>query len=162
MRTLAWTYQTLGDIEQARALHEDNLRRARVLRDEPAQADLLGSLANIAVSQGRVEDALSMLKENHPIYRDLGDLVGSAVNLCRFARALAFAGRAATAARLLSCFEALRNEIGGSEVWVTRDNEETLTMIRTQLDEAALAEAWEEGRGLTADEAVALALDSVD
>ncbi len=161
-RTLAWTYQKLGDLERARALHEDNLRRARALRDEPAQADLLGSLANIAVSQGRVEDALSMLKENHPIYRDVGDLLGSAVNLCRFARALAFAGRAATAARLLSCFEALRKEIGGSEVWVTRDNQETLTMIRTQLDDAAFAEAWAQGRALTADEAVALALDSLD
>ena len=155
-RTLAWTYQKLGDLEQARALHEDNLRRARALRDEPAQADLLGSLANIAVSQGRVEDALSMLKENHPIYRDLGDLLGIAVNLCRFARALAFAGRAATAAQLLSCFEALRTEIGGSEAWVTRDNEETLAMIRTQLDEAAFAEAWEQGKALTADQAVAL------
>jgi hypothetical protein len=83
------------------------------------------------------------------------------VNLCRFARALAFAGRAATAARLLSCFEALRYEIGGSEVWVTRDNEETLAMIRTQLDEAAFAEAWGQGKALTADRAVALALEEL-
>jgi class 3 adenylate cyclase len=30
------------------------------------------------------------------------------------------------------------------------------------LDEAAFAEAWEEGRKLSADEAVALALDSLD
>jgi hypothetical protein len=103
-----------------------------------------------------------MLKENHPIYRDLGDLLGIATNLCRFARALAFAGRAATAARLLSCFEALSEEIGGTEVWVTRDNEETLAAIRAQLDEAAFAEAWAQGRTLTADEAVALALDALD
>jgi len=39
-------------------------------------------------------------------------------------------------------------------------NEETLTAIRTQLDEAAFAEAWEQGRALTTDEAVALALNS--
>ena len=32
----------------------------------------------------------------------------------------------------------------------------------TQLDEAAFAEAWEQGQALTADEAVALALDSLD
>jgi hypothetical protein len=40
-------------------------------------------------------------------------------------------------------------------------NEETLAAIRTRLDNAALAEVWEQGRALTADEAVALALDSV-
>ena len=84
------------------------------------------------------------------------------MNLCRFARALAFAGGAATAARLLSCFEALREEIGGSEVWVTRDNEEALATIRTQLGEADFAEAWEQGRTLTLDEAAALALDSLE
>ncbi|MDH4177166.1 MAG: hypothetical protein OEW31_11820 [Thermoleophilia bacterium] len=40
-------------------------------------------------------------------------------------------------------------------------NEEALTAIRAQLDDDALAEAWEEGQALTLDEAVALALDSV-
>jgi hypothetical protein len=80
----------------------------------------------------------------------------------RFARTLAFAGRAATAAQLLSCFATLHEEVGGAEAWVTRDKEETLTAIRAQLDEAALAEAWEQGRKLTADEAVALALEAED
>ena len=44
--------------------------------------------------------------------------------------------------------------------WAAKINEETLTTIRTQLDEAAFAEAWEQGRALTLDEAVALALES--
>ncbi len=39
-------------------------------------------------------------------------------------------------------------------------NERTLTAIRAQLDEAAFAEAWEQGRALAVDEAVTLALDS--
>ena len=38
-------------------------------------------------------------------------------------------------------------------------NEETLSAIRARLDEQAFAEAWEEGRKLTADEAVAVALE---
>lgn len=38
----------------------------------------------------------------------------------------------------------------------------TLASIRTQLDAAAFDEAWERGRALTADAAVALALDSLD
>jgi hypothetical protein len=43
-----------------------------------------------------------------------------------------------------------------------RTNEQTLSSIRTQLDEAAFAEAWEQGRKLTAEQAVTLALDSLD
>ena len=50
----------------------------------------------------------------------------------------------------------------GAEPWVAEMNEMTLNTIRTQLDEAAFAEAWEQGRALTVDEAVALALGEVE
>jgi hypothetical protein len=70
-------------------------------------------------------------------------------------------GDAATAARLLSGSESLREQIGSASVpLVTKMNERTLTAIRTQLDDASFAEASEQGRPLTIDEAVALALDS--
>jgi predicted ATPase len=160
-RTLAWTYHEGGDLQRARALHEDNLRRARELGNDPLEAALLGSLAMIAVRQGRVQDARSMLKEKLPIWRNVDDRLEIAVGLCQVAHTLVAVGRAGTAVRLLSCSEALREEIGGSESWVARMNEETLATIRTQLDEAAFAEAWEQGRALTLDEAVALALDSL-
>jgi hypothetical protein len=39
-------------------------------------------------------------------------------------------------------------------------NEETLALLRTQLSDAALAEARDQGRALTIDETVALALDA--
>ncbi len=45
--------------------------------------------------------------------------------------------------------------------WLRRDNDEALTLIRAQLSEAAVAEAFERGRTLTADEAVALAMESL-
>ena len=51
--------------------------------------------------------------------------------------------------------------MGGTEGWVSRMNEETLTSVRTQLGEPAFADAWEQGRRLTGDEAVALALDAL-
>ncbi len=40
-------------------------------------------------------------------------------------------------------------------------NDEATGLIREQLDEAAFTEAWEEGRKLTVDQAVALALGEV-
>jgi hypothetical protein len=115
----------------------------------------------IAVDEGRVRDALSMLTEAHHIWRELGNLIGTVAGLGRLASVLATAGRAETATRLLSCSETLREEIGHRASWLAVMNEETLAAIRTRLDNAALAEVWEQGRALTADEAVALALDSV-
>lgn len=58
--------------------------------------------------------------------------------------------------------EALRDEIGSTfPAGAATRNEQALTTIRTQLDEAAFAEAWEQGQALTVDEAVALAFDSL-
>jgi predicted ATPase/class 3 adenylate cyclase len=161
-RMLAWMCYRLGDRERGRALHEDNLRQARALGNEHIEASTLGALAMIAVDQGRVGDAVSMLKESHRIHRNLGDPVGVGRGLSRVARVLASVGNAGTAARLLSSSEALHEELGASmRPWLAQMNEETLITVRAQLDEAAFAEAWEHGRALTADEALALALDSL-
>ena len=45
--------------------------------------------------------------------------------------------------------------------WLKRRNDEALALIRAQLDDAAFLEAREQGRALTADEAVTLALSAL-
>jgi predicted kinase len=83
--------------------------------------------------------------------------------VCRFAHVLAVEGKAEAAARLLSSSDAQCEEIGMSlRSWDREFFDQTTAIIRSQLDEAAFVEAWERGRTLTADEAVALALDSLD
>jgi len=159
-RTLAWMYEELGDLQRFRALHEDSLRRARSAGNERMEARSLCALAMIAIDEGRVEDALSMLKDAYRIDRDVGEIYEIAVELCRFARALAAAGRAETAGRLLSRGEAVCEEIGATfESWAAKMNEETLAIIRTHLDDASFAKAWEQGLALDLDEAVELALN---
>jgi aminoglycoside phosphotransferase (APT) family kinase protein len=104
-----------------------------------------------------------MLKEAYPIHCSLGDPGRVAVAVGRFAAVLAAVAKAGTAGAFLSCSEALLEEIGATAVrWVARMNEATLAAIRTQVDEAALADAWEQRRAPTADEAVVLALDLLD
>jgi predicted ATPase/class 3 adenylate cyclase len=161
-RNLAWTYESLGKLDQARALHEDNLRRARQTSNERMEASTLGMLSDYARREGRMSDALAMLRASLRIHRNVGDLLDTAVDLCRFAAVLATEGSARTAARLLSSFEALGDRVGGRRSMVREMNDETLAAIHRQLDEAAFAEAWEQGRKLTGDEAVALALDEPD
>jgi hypothetical protein len=100
-----------------------------------------------------------MLKESLRILHDLGDRPGIAENLGRFACTLDGTESAKVAGRLLSSSEALYEDGGGPPPWVAKRNAETLSTIRAQLDDAAFAEAWKDGRALTVDEAVALALD---
>ncbi len=162
-RTLAFTYYSRGEVERARLLHETNLRRAQALGFKEVEAGTLSSLASIAFDQGRNEDSLALRRANLLAWRDLGSLQGTAQSLCGTARALAMLlGRADAAAQLLSCFEGLGEQIGVSEGWVGRMNELTLAAIHSQLDAAAFATAWEKGQKLTVDEAVALALSSVE
>ena len=163
-RLLGWMYEELGDPERARAVHEDNLGRARALSNSQLEAQTLGALAYLATEQGRARDAISMMQDVLRIDRDRGAPLQTAYDLSRFARVLAFAGGAsADATRLLSCAEAVHDEIGATPPpFLEKMIEEALAVIHTQLDDSAFTEAWEQGRTLTFDEAVALALDSLD
>ena len=162
-RALAWMCAELGDLERFRVLTENYLRGARATGNQRLEARALGVLAGFAVNEGRTQDALSMLKEVYRIDRAVGEVREIADDLCRFGETLAATGRAGTAVRLLSSSEALRREIGArAPSYIVEMNAKTRTTIHAQLGEAAFAEAWEQGRALTPDEAVALALDSLD
>jgi hypothetical protein len=75
---------------------------------------------------------------------------------------LAMGGRAEVAALLLAADQELREELGGGFAWVVENNSETLAKLRTQLDELTLEEAFAQGRKLTPDEAVAIALGAAE
>jgi predicted ATPase/class 3 adenylate cyclase len=159
-RMVAWMHNELGDRKRARAVHEENLQRARALGDRGLEATTLGALASYAVDEGRVDDARDLSRESLRIYVDLGSQSGVAHQLFRCAGALAIAGKARLATQLLSCAETLYEQMGTAMLpHLVAENEITLAAIHAQLDDAAFAEAWEEGRSLTADEVVALALE---
>ena len=159
-RTRAFAHHRLGDLDRARALHEETLRRARGLGNQLAVSNTLGSLAAIAVDQRRLSDAISLMRENDAILRDLRDLLGVVENLARMARALAIAGRPALAAQVLGCFEELSNVTGSTEAWVLRESEEAVTIIREQLDDITFDEALSKGRKLSPEEAMALGFEA--
>jgi predicted ATPase/class 3 adenylate cyclase len=162
-RMLAWAYDELGEPDRAHRLMQDVLRQARAAGDKHVEVHALESLAIDGALEGRVEDAASLLGEAWKLNCELGDRFREAVIVYRFARVLAIAGRVEAAARLLATGEVLQEVMGSSPMaWLKRGNDEALNLIRAQLDEAALEEAWEHGRRLTADEAVGLALRELD
>ncbi|MDP9251535.1 MAG: hypothetical protein M3O80_00895, partial [Chloroflexota bacterium] len=135
---------------------------ARAAGNRRVEALSLGALAMLAVDEGRLQDGLVGLQQAYRIDRADGYRLEIAHDLYRFARTLASAGQWRAAAQLFSKGEALREETGdslGSWSVIEAKLEDTLTASRAHLGEAAFAEAWEEGRALSLDDAVALALD---
>ena len=118
--------------------------------------DLFSSHAR---DDGRLEEALEAALEGLRIRRDEGDVEHQLDGLSRTAFIYARADRVETGATLLSSSVHLHEELGMLvPLYQEKRNEETLHILREQLDEAAFAEAWERGEKLTLDEAVALAL----
>ena len=162
-RGLAWAYINLGERERGRDLHEENLRLARALANERIEAITLGALAIHAVEEGDVARALPMLEESHRLHVKLNEPFQTACDVCRFAGLLAATGHPQTAARVLSTADALADDTGMSlRSWDPEFIDSIIGTIREQVDEDAFAKAWEEGRSLSADRAVALALEELD
>ncbi|CAN5770761.1 hypothetical protein BH20CHL5_BH20CHL5_09800 [soil metagenome] len=159
-RLMAWTYFELGDVGRARELHEENLDRARRAGNVRIEATTLGALGEYALREQRALDALPMLEGAYRIHRRQGDRRNIGVDLVRFAYAAALVGRPGSAARIMSCAEALYEESGSAmPFWIADIVAPTLAIIHSHLDEVALTAEWDAGRPLMTDEAVALALD---
>ena len=160
--SLAWALDKLGELVRMRSLEEEGLGLARATGNRRMEAMFLDVVAVPARDEGRIDDALAMLRDALHIYRDLSWSLKVADSLSRIARTLVLAeDGAATAVQLISSADALLDEVGTTKPFYHAErDEETLARARAQLGETEIAEAQEEGRRLTVDEAVALALDT--
>jgi predicted ATPase len=160
LRGLAWCHLELDDVERAKALYEELLEGARAIGDQQMQARALNSLSSVAIREGHPLEVLPMIGEAYRLDREFGDPSEIAVDFIYLGRALAMVERAEDAARLLSRSEALREDLGITHPgWILRMWEDAMSRTQGQLDDATFVEAWDEGRKLTSDEAVALALE---
>jgi predicted ATPase/DNA-binding SARP family transcriptional activator len=162
LNTLAFVHELRGDRKRGRALREDALRHARAKHTERGEAAALGVLAKHAIDDGRIEDALAMLKQSTPIKRDEGMLVEE--DLLLFAQAFAALNKPRLAAQLLTAATTLLaqkrdNRAPFCLAWLAEIERNTITSIRQQLDQAAVRRAREEGQTLTRDQAIELALN---
>jgi tetratricopeptide (TPR) repeat protein len=155
---LAWTCGELGDDERRKRIHEEVLERARQLGNLTVVALTLFQLAEFARREGRHDDDVSMLSESLRIHCDLRDAPFIATTLGEFGEMFALRGDAVTAAKIVAASQTMRVSMGSGTPWVSAMNERTLAALRDQLDEDAIARAWDEGTRMTVDEAVALAL----
>jgi predicted ATPase len=159
---LAWMYFELGDRPRALATHEDNLGRARASGNRRIEGGTLSRLASYALEDGLVDKAVGLLTEGARITGSIGLVSDLADNLFLFAWAASLQEQAAVAARLFAAGEAAMQRLGTHRAWAAMDDAATLARIRAQLDDAAFVTFWEQGRNMSVEDAIALALELWD
>ena len=150
-----------GDIPRARQLAEKGLSLAREVGARDAVYLTLHALATVARAEGDHERAARLFGEGLSLSAEVEDHSSLAYYLQGLAAIAASEDRSARAARLWGAAEALleRTEIIAYAHAPDRSlYQRQVAAARARLDEGMWAEAWQEGRAMTSEQAVAYAL----
>ncbi len=148
------------DYAQAERHYLAGLALAREAQNESFTLIILQNLGSVAVQKGEYAKASEFLRESITGSRKTNFRWLSAHCLAAMGTMAVRGGQAEHAARLLGAAEALLDTIGGKlDVTDRAEYEAGLAAIRSQLDTATFERAWAEGRALTPEEAIELALE---
>jgi predicted ATPase len=150
-----------NDLGQAEAAFLESLKLAQQLKDTNGIASALVNLANVTRLRGDVAASEAYVRQSLNLYRQTDAFEGIVACLEAFAWVHEVHGRLDRAARLWGAAAAIREATGlplaESEV------EEQLFAIdvaNAQTDPSAWSAAWSEGRTMSVEQAVALALEA--
>ena len=150
-----------GDYPAARIQYDESLAITRELGDRVGIAGALNNLGRVARDQGDLASAWALHQESMVIVRELGDRQGIADSLEGLASVDAAFGSSLRAARVWGMAEQMRKEIGSPIPPDERPNyDRRVAAARAVVgDDATFDRAWQEGRALLLEQAIALALD---
>jgi non-specific serine/threonine protein kinase len=160
LSNLGYALLNQGDYPAARAPLEESLAICRELGDRFVSALALSNLGYVALNHGDYPAARALLEESLEIRRKLGDRSGIPYSLEGLAAVVASLLGSLRAARIWGASERWRAEIGAPLPPCERSCYDRLVAAAriASGDEAAFDNAWQEGRGLTLDQAIDLAL----
>ena len=160
LRNLGNVAYNQDDHAAARGLYVESLAIRRELRDRGGIASSLTGLGAVAHDQGDFPAAIALYQEGLVIQRALGDGRGIAFSLEGLATLVAALGSSLRAARIWGTAERLRVEIGSPLPPIDRPRyDRRVGATRAAMgDDAAFDRAWQEGRILTIEQAIELAL----
>jgi predicted ATPase/class 3 adenylate cyclase len=145
------------DLPRARELLEEGLAVAQRIGDRMPLGIAHHTVGQVARVEGRFVDAAEHYREAVRIGHEMGDEAALTEPLQGLAAVAIATGDAERGVRLLGANDAIRERLGGGPPpeWLRLGD--PLADARQALGEAAYASAWEEGRRLTLDDAVAMA-----
>jgi tetratricopeptide (TPR) repeat protein len=146
-----------GDLPRSRALAEESRELHREAGDRFGVTDALHTLGRVALAQGDLATAASSFLEALDNDELVGNRTGMAIVLDNLAGKAGAEGRHLRALRLAGASEAIKESAGGHAPPPLIDLPDPREAAREALGEAAVAAAWEEGRAMTLDQALAYA-----
>jgi predicted ATPase/DNA-binding NarL/FixJ family response regulator len=150
-----------GDYAAARSFYEESLLIRHELGDQRGMAISLFNLGFVAHHQGNYRKAATFFEKSLSLFQKLRSWRGVVDCFLGLAGVFASAGQPERAARLFGATEALRAaiHIGPAVSYPDRvEYDRYVAAVRAQLDDAAFAAAWAEGRELTLEQAIEYAL----
>jgi predicted ATPase/transcriptional regulator with XRE-family HTH domain len=150
-----------GDDTRARALFEQAVSQAYILRDPISIADNLVELASIALQQHDHARAISALKECLLTFRNVGNLGRVSQCLWVAAGVAHSRGELRLAASLLAVAQSTRSRFGSHPGFQHRFQaglERNLALVRSAFDPPDFDRAWAAGQQMTVEEAMAAAM----
>ena len=160
LEALANVAHAQGDLPAARTLHVESLSIKRELGNRLAIASSLSNLGTVACEQGEFATAREQFRESLAILGELGDRRNIAFSLEELAAIAAKTEGPLPAARIWGAAERPRVEIGSPLPRVGKARyDRFVAAARAALgDDAALDRAWQEGRVLTLEQAMEIAV----
>jgi predicted ATPase/class 3 adenylate cyclase len=163
---LAWVYNSLGeltrlakDYERAGIYYAHSLEKARQIGDQTREGVALGNLAFCAQHRGDYRQAERHAQDALTLFRRLGLRGQSGEAVAALAGPAAALGDPIRAATLFGASQAILDGISAAQQPADVDEfNGYLTLTHAGLSQQAFDTAWECGRRLTYDQAVALAL----
>jgi predicted ATPase/DNA-binding CsgD family transcriptional regulator len=145
-----------GDTTTAQALAEQSLALYREIGHRHGTAEALALLGQVVAIQGNHAAARSLYEESLALGSEVGDRLHVASCLEGLAGAVATNGEPVWAAHLWGAAESLRTTIGAPLPPIERAGYElAVAGARAQLGKRDFATAWDEGRSMTPQQALA-------
>jgi predicted ATPase/transcriptional regulator with XRE-family HTH domain len=159
LASLATLAQEQGDCRQAEGLAEEGLQLLRGLGERHLTGWVTAILAEAVLKQGDAVRALELLRQSLVLAQSVGDRGIIAYMLDDLGRVARAQARPERAARLCGAAAALR-DADGTAILPQQQSAYDLFLadLRQVLDEDAFALAWERGRAMSVEEAIAYAL----
>jgi DNA-binding CsgD family transcriptional regulator len=144
-----------GDYEEAWRLASESVTTARVGESPVRLSCALATAGEAATARGDLGQATDLLREGWMLSQDMGFDLGIFETVAGMAAVATEAGAAELGARLLGAATALADVRGLTTIPHHALFRHTRSSLKEQLGEAAFVAAWEAGRILTPEQAVA-------
>jgi predicted ATPase/class 3 adenylate cyclase len=146
-----------GDLPRARVLAEESLRLSRGSGDRFGTTDSLHVLGRTALAEGDLTTAGSVFLEALANNEQVGNRTGMGIVLDNLAAKASAEGNHLRALRLAGASAAIKEAAGGHAPPPLIDLPDPREAARGTLGDATVQAAWEEGRAMTLEQALAYA-----